>query len=102
MPPKATTGWQPQAFTGEELWWLIWLIAPSKAPGHDGWHVKRMRQWPLSVWACIAILFQTIEATGTWPSYLRGGVVCLLPKGGAQATTTNPLDARPVVLLPLL
>ena len=28
--------------------------------------------------------------------------MCLLPKGGAQATTTNPLDARPVVLLPLL
>ena len=36
VPPKVTTGWQPQAFTGEELWWLIWLIAPSKAPGHDG------------------------------------------------------------------
>ena len=28
--------------------------------------------------------------------------MCLLPVGGAQATTTNPLDARPVVLLPLL
>ena len=102
LPPKTTTGWQPQPFIGEELWWLIWLLAPSKAPGHDGWHVKRMRQLPLSVWACIAVLFQTIEATGTWPAALRGGVVCLLPKGGAQATTTNPLDARRVVLLPLL
>ena len=28
--------------------------------------------------------------------------MCLLPKGGAQATATNPVYARPVVLLPLL
>ena len=33
---------------------------------------------------------------------MRGGVICLLPKAGVQATTQSPLEARPVVLLPLL
>ena len=33
---------------------------------------------------------------------MRGGVIFLLPKAGVQATTVNPLEARPVVLLPLL
>ena len=102
VPPKATGGWRPQPFTGEELWELIWRIAVAKAAGHDGWQVKRMRQWPLSVWTCIAILFSVIEEVGRWPSTLRGGVVCLLPKGGAQATTCTPLEARPVVLLSML
>ncbi len=61
-----------------------------------------MRQWPLAVWSCIAQLFRSVEAAGRWPAALRGGVICLLPKGGAQVTTDNPLDARPVALLPLL
>jgi hypothetical protein len=101
-PPKATAGWQPQPFNGEELWGLIWAISASKAPGHDGWQARRMRQWPISVWHCIAILFKAIEVAGHWPSALRGGVVCLLPKAGVQATTSTPLEARPVVLLPML
>ena len=32
----------------------------------------------------------------------QSGVVCLLPKCGVQATTSTPLEARPVVLLPML
>ena len=101
-PPKATAGWQPQPLNGEELWGLVWAISASKAPGHDGWQVRRMRQWPISVWHCIAILFKATEGAGHWPSSLRGGVVCLLPKAGVQATTSTPLEARPVVLLPML
>ena len=61
-----------------------------------------MWQWPLAVWACIAELFRAVEAAGRWPEALRGGVICLLPKAGVQASTVNPLEARPVVLLPLL
>ena len=61
-----------------------------------------MRQWPLAVWACIAELFRAVEAAGRWPEALRGGVICLLPKAGVQASTVNLLEARPVVLLPLL
>ena len=25
-PPRATKGWQPQAFSGDELWGLIWPL----------------------------------------------------------------------------
>ena len=101
-PPRATAGWRPQRFSGRELHNLIWVISVAKAAGHDGWQTRRMRQWPVAVWHLIAILFETVEAVGRWPTALRGGVVCLLPKAGRQATTTTPLEARPVVLLPML
>ena len=97
-PPRATAGWQPQAFNGEELWGLIWSLGASKAPGHDGWQVRRMRQWPVSVWHCLAILFKAVEEAGRWPTSLRGGVVCLLPKAGVQATTSTPLEASGVAV----
>jgi hypothetical protein len=61
-----------------------------------------MRQWPLAAWQCVVALFRAVEAAGRWPDALRGGVTCLLPKAGLQASTNNPLDARPVVPLPLL
>ncbi len=48
-PPRATAGWQPQPFNCEELWGLVWAIGASKATGHDGWQVRRMRQWPVSI-----------------------------------------------------
>ena len=54
------------------------------------------------VWACLVELYKAVEATGRWPEALRGGVICLLPKAGVQATTVSPLEASPVVLLPLL
>jgi hypothetical protein len=100
--PKATGGWQPRSFNGRELQQLIWATSAGKAAGHDGWQVKRMRQWPIAVWHLVTILFAAVEAAGRWPTALRGGVVCLLPKAGRQATTSTPLDARPVVLLPML
>jgi hypothetical protein len=100
--PRRTTGWLPQPFTGHELWWLCWGVAPGKAPGHDGWQVRRMRQWPLAVWELVAQLLATVEAAGRWPRQLRQGVVCLLPKAGVQATTCTPLEARPVVLLSMI
>jgi hypothetical protein len=50
----------------------------------------------------LAILFKAVEDAGRWPESLRGGVVCLLPKAGVQATTSTPLEARPVVLLSMI
>ena len=50
----------------------------------------------------MVILFKAVEEAGRWPTSLRGGVVCLLPKAGVQANTSTPLEARPVVLLSLL
>jgi hypothetical protein len=101
-PPRATARWRPRRFSGRELHNLICVISIAKAAGHDGWQTRRMRQWPVAVWHLIAILFEVVEAAGRWPAALRGGVVCLLPKAGRQATTSTPLEARPVVLLPML
>ena len=42
------------------------------------------------------------ERTGKWPSKLKGGLVCLLPKGGVGPSVADPLQARPVVLLSVL
>jgi hypothetical protein len=61
-----------------------------------------MRQWPLAVCRCIVTLFKAVELAGKWPEGLLGGIICLLPKAGVQASTNSPLEARPVVLLPLL
>ena len=101
-PPTRVPGWQPRDFEAEELQSIVHGMSCSKAPAHDGWTVGRMRQWPLAVWSCVVQLFKVVEKTGRWPAALRGGVICLLPKGGVQATTVTPLEARPVVLLPLL
>jgi hypothetical protein len=70
-----------------------------KAPGGDGWSLKRMRQWPQAVWRAIATLIRTVESVGRWPEALRGGIICLTPKGGVQASAQAPLEARPIVLL---
>jgi hypothetical protein len=102
VPPRPAPGWEVKPLEAEQLQRLIQVMAKGKAPGHDGWTVGRMRQWPLAAWSCIAQLFRAVETAGRWPAALRGGVICLLPKGGAQVTTKDPLEARPVVLLPLL
>ena len=102
VPPKRAPGWCVSGFSAEELRRVVLAMSCAKAPGHDGWAVGRMRQWPLAAWGCVAELFKVVETFGRWPAALRGGVICLLPKAGVQATTVNPLEARPVVLLPLL
>ena len=102
VPPRPAPGWEVKPLEAEQLQRLIQIMAKGKAPGHDGWAVGHMRQWPLAAWPCIAQLFRAVETAGRWPAALRGGVICLLPKGGAQVTTKDPLEARPVVLLPLL
>ena len=100
--PRKTGGWRPQPFAGQELWRLCWAAAPGKAPGHDGWQVRRMRQWPLVAWELVAQLLAAVEEAGCWPRQLRQGVVCLSPKACVQATARAPLEARPVVLLSLI
>jgi len=102
VPPRRAPGWCVSGFSAEELQRLVLAMSCAKAPGHDGWAVGRMRQWPLAVWGCVAELFKVVETFRRWPAALRGGVICLLPKAGVQATTVNPLETRPVVLLPLL
>ena len=102
VPPKTAAGWDLLDFEAEALQRLVWTMCSTKAPGHDGWSVGRMRQWPLAVWRCIVTIFKAVELAGKWPEGLMGGIMCLLPKAGVQASTNSPLEARPVVLLPLL
>ncbi len=71
--PRATAGWRPEPFNGEELWWRIFATSASKSPGRDGWQARRMRQWPLSVWMCISSLFGVIEHVGRWPLQRQSG-----------------------------
>ena len=80
VPPRRAPGWEIRRFEALELQRVVCSMARSKAPGHDGWGVGRMRQWPLAVWVCIVELFRAVEAAGRWPEALRGGVICLLPK----------------------
>ncbi len=88
-----------QALTGRQLEAVAWGAAQGKAPGKDGWTLRRMRQWPTAVWNEVAKLLAVIETVGHWPEALRSGTICLLPKGGLQAGAAAPLEARPVVLL---
>ena len=71
-----------QPITGRRLANVAWQSAPGKAAGGDGWSLKRMRQWPDGVWRAMATLISTVEHLGRWPEALRGGIICLTPKGG--------------------
>ncbi len=78
---------------------VAWKCPAGKAPGMDGWSIRRMWQWPTEVWQRIAEFLRLVEKLGRWPCALRRGLICLLPKNGVQASAQNPLEARPVVLL---
>ena len=88
-----------QPLTGRRLASAARQSTPGKAPGGDGWSLKRMRQWPAGAWRAIATLIDAVEHLGRWPEALRGGIICLTPKNGVQASVQNPLEARPIVLL---
>ena len=88
-----------RALEGTRLEQAAWRCSESKAPGMDGWTLKRMKQWPSAVWRAVADMLQVVEISGRWPAALKGGLICLLPKNGVQASAQNPLEARPVVLL---
>ena len=81
-----------QPLTGRRLANVAWQSAPGKAPGADGWSVKRMRQWPDGVWRAIATLISAVDHLGRWPEALRGGIICLTPKrGGCKPARKPPL-----------
>ncbi len=77
-------------------------IGLDKAPGEDGWTARCMDAWSSKAWDIVCSLLQLVEKTGRWPASLAGGPVCLLPKGGVGPSVADPLQARPVVLLPCL
>ena len=73
-------------------------LPTSKQPGVDGLYYERLRLWPLQLWEMVAELYDIVEHKGMWPEALRCAEVCLNPKGESG----QPLDYRPVMLLPVL
>ena len=53
VPPRRVPGSGVGGFTAEELQRVVLAMSCAKAPGHDGWAVGRMRQWPMAVWGCV-------------------------------------------------
>ena len=80
-----------QPLSARKLANVAWQSAPGKAPGGDGWSLKRMRQWPDGVWRAMATLISTVEHLGRWLEALTGGIICLTPKGGCKPVLKHPL-----------
>ena len=73
-------------------------MARNKATGLDEWRVYEMRAWPPHLHNAAAALLEDVERTGVWPAELGGPLGILLEKGG----TTDPMDRRPIWLMPML
>jgi hypothetical protein len=61
-----------------------------------------MDAWGSEAWDQVCELLRAVERIGKWPLQLKGGIVCLLQKGGVGPSVADPLQARPVVLLSVL
>ena len=87
-----------KALTPRQLGRVLKTYSAAKAAGPDGWQIKELKLWrgPLLEW--VAALLALVEDTGVWPQGLCRGETILLPKGG----TSDPLDRRPITLLPIL
>jgi hypothetical protein len=72
-----------------------------KAAGLDGWSVAELRLLPDELLDLIAALFEAVEQHGRWPAALCCPEGLLLPKGNA-ADNGDPMERRPVWLLPML
>lgn len=58
--------------------------------------MQRLAGWPDSLWEALVALCGLVERIGLWPTDWPARLVALLPKEG----TLDPMDRRPVVLLP--
>ena len=76
-------------------------MAKRKAAELDGWTVAELRLLPDEVLELIASLFEAVEAQAGWPTEFCAPVGLLLPKGGASEPD-DPMDRRPILLLPML
>ncbi len=72
-----------------------------KAFGLDGWSVAELRLLPDELLAWCAELLETVERTGMWPEALHRPESLLLPQGGPD-DAGDPIDRRPIWLLPML
>jgi endonuclease/exonuclease/phosphatase family metal-dependent hydrolase len=97
LPPfPAQTPWTVEAIRN-----VLGRMAKRKAAGLDGWTVAELRLLPVELLELVAELFDAVETLGRWPAQLCTPEGLLLPKGGAS-NSGDPLDRRPVWLLPML
>ena len=94
LPPFAAQ----EVWTGHAVQATLRAMARGKAPGLDEWRVTEMRAWPHWLHDATADLLNEVETRGAWPKELPGPLGILLPKGG----TDDPLDRRPIWLMPTL
>ena len=87
-----------EPITARELDAMAAHLPQGKHAGADEWAYAHMRMWHADIWGFVAALFDLVELCGRWPNALWAAIVCMLDKGG----TNDPLDHRPVVLLPCL
>ena len=72
-----------------------------KAVGLDGWGVAELRLLPDELLELVAALFDAVERHGRWPGPLCRPEGLLLPKGAAT-DPGDPMQRRPIWLLPML
>jgi ribonuclease HI len=97
LPPfPARTKW-----TVDGIRDILKRMAKRKAAGLEGWTVAELRLLPDELLGMVALLFEAVEARGRWPTQLCAPEGLLLPKGGASEVG-DPMDRRPIWLLPML
>jgi ribonuclease HI/endonuclease/exonuclease/phosphatase family metal-dependent hydrolase len=96
LPPfPERTVWTVEGVKG-----ILRRMAKRKASGLDGWTVAELRLLPDELLGLIVLMFEAIEAGGSWPEQLKEPEGLLLPKGVGDLG--DPMDRRPIWLLPML
>ena len=80
---------------------LLRRMPRRKAVGLDGWSVPELRLLPDEILAWMAEMLEVVERTGRWPEDLRCPEGLLPPKGG-NSNEADPMERRPIWLLPML
>ena len=83
----------------EDVTRAIKKLKAHKARGLDGWSNSELKSLSPHQVSMLADLFNTVLATGQWPSHLSSAFVSLLAK---VPQPKGPKDARPITVLPSL
>jgi hypothetical protein len=92
------SGTNKTTITPSLLMWLVKKMPGNKAVGWDGIGFDQMKRWPFQLWELVVQILHEVEKQEKWPQEVQQAIVAMLPKG----RTGDPLDYRPVVLLPCI
>lgn len=88
MPPVTASGLQALAAS----------VPSAKAPGAEGWTCRHIAGWPPPLLDALSRFYTLVEPAGRWPAWLAGP----FGRSAAQGGTPDPMDKRPIVLLPVV